>query len=69
MGKYRKLVIRTVLLALLQRKGTTYIVHGKVSHIIGNIAICFILVDKYVILNAVEELITKENMQIFKCEI
>ena len=33
--------------------------------IIWNIATYFILVDKYVILNAVEELLTNENMKIF----
>jgi hypothetical protein len=32
---------------------------------IWNIATYFILVDKYVILNAVEELLTNENMKIF----
>lgn len=41
-----------------------YTINEIIFCIIGNSATYFILVDKYVILNAIEELLTNENMKI-----
>ncbi len=50
-------------------KGELYNICEIITHIFVNIASYFILEDKYVILYAVEELITKKNMEVYNCEI